>query len=91
MFFFSRYVVVATAAAATATATAAATATAVAAATTTTTAAEPTAANDDDDDDDYANEYDLAPTTQFCCIPKSIFVVSTSYIDVSNSHPLTVS
>jgi len=53
-------------------------------------------ADDDDDDDDYADEYDFTTTPDarclsFCCIPKSIVVVLTSSIDISNSPSLTVS
>ena len=49
-------------------------------------------AADDDDDYDYDDEYDDAPRClSFCCILKSIFTVSISSMDVSNSPPLTVS
>jgi len=58
-------------------------------------AADPTAADDDDDnDDDYADEYDFTNNTRclsFCCIPKSIFVLSAGTINGSNSNILTVS
>ena len=43
-------------------------------------------------DDDYDDEYDDAPRClSFCCILNSIFTVSSSSMDVSNSPPLTVS